>query len=216
MKAVSIFSNPNYIDLLQDNIYNSSFIANHYLSGNIGILNFTNQNSTNSKDINIENQKHIEKLRNNEFYFIRLLQESDFEDGNSNNAIEYISEQLSINSIATSVWMADFFSRYFLIEKNDEDVSGILYGLLRVIAYLNNENCFNYIKGELYLILIATFHKKNTPYLQEAGLMVVEAWRSTECLEILNKAEFTDKYIKSYAETIKKELQKELGVVSNC
>lgn len=174
------------------------------------LLGDADSNSTSSKNVEIENKKHIDTLRRNESYFIQLLFNADFEDGNTNQAIEYIDNQLKLNSIATSNWIAEFFSKYSTPEATDNENSiNIIYGLLRIIAYLNNHDCFDYIKGTLTLILRLSL-KINIPYLQEAGLMVIESWRSHDCLQILKEESFKDKYISKYADLLLQELIKEL------
>lgn len=175
------------------------------------ILNDTDNYSTSSQNIEMENKRHIDVLRRNEAYFIQLLLKSDFEDGNSNDAIEYVDKQLNINSIATSNWIAEIFSKYSLSDTVDNEVSGnVLYGLLRIIAYLNNYDCFDYIKGPLTLILKLSLNS-GVPYMQEAGLMVIESWRSLDCLKILNEEKFKDKYLSKYAELLRNELTNELS-----
>lgn len=169
----------------------------------------TDKNLTNSKDVEIENRRHIDKLRSNEFYFLQILQKSDFEDGNSNEAIEYVEKQLKINSIATSNWISELFSKYSTVEKDDVNSLNILYGLLRIIAFLNNEDCFDYIKGPMVLILKLALSSE-VLYLQEAALMVIESWRNKESLSLLEEFNPSAKYLKSYAETLKKELNEEV------
>lgn len=175
------------------------------------LLNETDNNSTSSQNIEIENKKHIDLLRRNESYFIQLLLNADFEDGNSNEAIEYIDKQLNTNSIATSNWIAEIFSKYSISEDvANENSRIILYGLLRIIAYLNNYDCFDYIKGPLMLILKISLDS-NIPYLQEAGLMVIESWRSPDCLRLLNEETFSNNYISKYSNLLRNELTEELS-----
>lgn len=128
----------------------------------------------------------------------------NFEDGNTNEAIDYISKQLDKNSIATSTWIAELFSKY----SNDNENIDILYGLLRTISYINKYDCFDYIKGSLMLILKVALLSK-LEYLQEAALMVVEVWNTSECYSLLNSVDFSNsKYIEKYANLLKKKNQK--------
>lgn len=173
---------------------------------------FSDNNSTDSQYVETENRKHIERLRNNEFYFLQVLLHSEFEDGNSNEAIAYIKEQLSINSVATSTWMAEFFVKN---QGRGNDGIEILYGLLRIIAYLNDRDCFDYIQGTLQLILQVAL-KNNAMYLQEAALMVIESWRSKDGLQLLKEVTFENPYIQKYADMIKNELTSELEDTSTC
>lgn len=184
----------------QDFFYNTNYFSQDvFLSKN---------NSTNSEAVEKENRNHIDKLRNNEFYFVQILLYSSFEDGNSNEAIEYIKEQLSINSVATSNWIAEFFVKN---QRDDDRIEiEILYGLLRIIAYLNDRDCFDYIHGVLQLVL-QTALQSDIVYLQEAALMVTEAWRDKDCLHLLKKMKFEDSYIQKYADIIKNELTSEIG-----
>lgn len=195
----------NYgLPLFPDFIYNTNcFLQDDFSSKN---------NLTNSESVEKENRNHIDKLRGNEFYFVQILLHSSFEDGNSNKAIEYIKEQLSINSVATSNWLAEFFVRN---KNKDADGIEILYGLLRIIAYLNDRDCFDYIRGTLSLILRVAL-KTDTAYLQEAALMVIESWRDKDCLHLLKEMKFKDAYIQKYVGIIKNELTSELEDNSVC
>lgn len=185
-------------------IYNTDYFSQN---------NFSSENNlTNSESVEKENRNHIDKLRNNEFYFVQILLHSSFEDGNSNEAIEYIKEQLSINSVATSNWLAEFFVKN---QQRDCDGMEILYGLLRIIAYLNDIDCFDYIRGTLVVILQAALNT-DTIYLQEAALMVIESWRNKDCLHLLKEMKFEDSYIQKYADIIKNELIQELGDSPSC
>lgn len=194
--------------------YGQGFFADFFYNTNYFSLDafFSKNNSTNSESVEKENRNHIDKLRNNEFYFVQILLYSSFEDGNSNEAIEYIKEQLSINSVATSSWMAEFFVKN---KNRDDDRIEILYGLLRIIAYLNDRDCFDYIHGNLLLIL-QTALQSDIVYLQEAALMVIESWRDNDCLYLLKRLEFEDSYIQKYADIIKNELTSELEDNSVC
>lgn len=189
---------------LLDDYYNTNYFPkNSFVSENA---------STDSQSVEAENRRHIERLRNNEFYFLQLLSHSDFEDGNSNEAISYIEEQLSINSIATSTWMAEFFDKQ---QRRGDDGIEMLYGLLRIIAYLNNTDCFNYIQGVLKLILQVAL-QNSAVYLQEAALMVIESWRSKDYLQLLKEMTFKNPYIQKYADIIKNELTSELEETATC
>lgn len=185
-------------------IYNTSYNTFVEL-----LLNDIDNNSTSSQNIEIENRKHIDYLRRNESYFIQLLLNVDYEDGNTNDAILFFEKQLNKNSIATSNWLAEIFMKYSISEAFNEKSKNILYGLLRIIAYLNNHDCFDYIKGTLTLILKTTL-ETNIPYLQEAGLMVIESWRSLDCLNLLKDFSFDDAYIIEYSKILIKELTTEL------
>ena len=203
-------------NLLLKNTYNSlsstanmfSFYQTLTTAPQIHYIPLSNK-STDTKEIEQENRKHIDKLKFREDYFINTLINTDFEDGESNEAIEFINEALE-NSMPTSLWIAELFNKYS--KGNDQLSITITYGLLRIIAYLDNKDCFNYIKSVLLLILESALNSDEI-YIQEAALMVIESWRDEESFYLIKDYNFNNsRYLKNYSDVLKNELQEELGV----
>ena len=110
----------------------------------------------------------------------------------------------------TSLWIAELFNKYS--KGNDQLSITITYGLLRIIAYLDNKDCFSYIKPVLLLILESALQSSEI-YVQEAALMVIESWRDEESFYLIKDYNFNNsRYLKNYSDVLKNELQKELGV----
>ncbi len=189
----------------QDDSFNSLYqdgITSPFLSSF-----WTSKETTDTNDVEQKNRNHIDKLKAQENTFIDILLHTDFEDGESNEATDFIYSSLEENSMPTSIWIADLFRKY---SKNMDSFSTtITYGLLRIIAYLDNKDCFNYIKSVLILILESAIHS-NIIYIQEAALMVIESWRDKDSYELIENYTFGEsKYLETYSKALKTELSQE-------
>lgn len=169
--------------------------------------------STTSESTEKKNRNFIDSLRNNKEVFLSLLYHSDFEDGESNDAIEYIKDKLSENSIATTSWLCELFSAYQIDSDNPTSSSFVAYGIMRILAYVNNEDCFGYIKGQLIQLLNSAL-TTNVSYIQEAAIMVIENWRDKDLITLLQQAVIKDTCLSSYRDSVLEELNESVNVVS--
>lgn len=200
----TIETSPKFLDLLSS-IYGQD---DDNQNGTAPFFPFiSNLNSTSTEAIELENRRHLDNLRKEESLFINMLLQSDFEDGFTNDAIEYINEALK-NSFATCMWIAELFEKYS--KRTDEKAKNVIYGLLKIIAFLGNHNCFDYVKSVLLLILRAAMHS-GQDYMQEAALMVIESWHSHEALDLLSENDYAaSPYIRKYIAALKRDFLTEM------
>ena len=82
---------------------------------------------------------------------------------------------------------------------------GLIEGLLRTISLVTE-------KGDeaILLPIVISGLRSNNISEQEAAIMVVEEWRTKECLEALQISSFDSKMVENYAIKVMEELKKEL------
>lgn len=156
--------------------------------------------STSNVDINRVNEVFNRMLQDRTSSFVWNLKHCDFEDGISNPVIDEVKEYLSKNRYVTITWLHTIYSKYL----RDEVV---LAALLRVVAMSVDVS----YSDTLLPMVIAGL---NAPYskTQEAALMVIEEWRTKQCLNALNTyLNGTSRLIERYAKDVKTELEEELG-----
>ena len=127
-----------------------------------------------------------------------LLKHTDFEDGMNNAAIDYVRIFLKKNYFVTISWLNIIYSE----NQNDQE---ILSALLRVIAMTIKKEDSN----KLLPLVKAGLNEQNVN-TQESAIIVIEQWRTKECLLALESTKFESRMIKEYADEVKKELIKEL------
>lgn len=159
-----------------------------------------NYNSTSTEDSFLVQLKKLEVLNQETPRFISLLHHTDFEDGMSNPAIEFVDKLFTKSPSLLVTWL---YSVYACANKD----SIVIDGLLRIIAFI--EMPYAFMKSFLPMIELAL--NNSTINCQESAVMLCEVWRTSECLELLKHTTYTDPLIQSYAESIILELIKELG-----
>lgn len=97
---------------------------------------------------------------------------------------------------------------YSIYEKCKGDDGYILSGLIRIIA-----DIVNVADQSRFLPIITSGLTHKSGMVQEASIMVIEEWRTKECLDALSKVSFSSFWIKDYAGKVKEELEKELRVI---
>lgn len=154
--------------------------------------------STSQPNINLQNRKFLDFLRTKEAYFVTLLHRCDFEDGMSNDAIEFVRQNMHANESVTCNWLNEIYGRY----QNDRQV---LCGILRTVSFLHVRNY-----DATFTPMIIASLKDSSEECQEAALMLVETIRSKECLTAVRNTHFDSLWIKDYADNIVRELTDEL------
>ena len=150
--------------------------------------------STDSNDIEMQNRKVFAQLQKYTLTFVRLLKRTDFEDGISDVVEDFIKS----NSFVTYSWLSTIYSNY---QKN----AVVLAGLLRIIELtIRNEDV------DILLPIVKAGLSDKSSMVQEAAIMVIEQWRTKNCLEALETATFHSKMIEVYANQIIEELKEEL------
>lgn len=169
-------------------------------------LNFTFDNqqtsllidSTDSKDITVAFEHYLTKFQESEANFIYTLTHSYFEDGMDNDAISALKSYFDLSPYPAISWFATLFNSH-LQEPN------ITYRLLRCICDRTyskySKNLISFVRGSL--------NDKNIE-VQEAAIMVLERWRTKECLDVIESTKYVNPLLEDYANTLKEELREEL------
>ena len=155
--------------------------------------------STRANDINKLNQEDLEYFRTRSDEVANAILRTDFEDGMDNDVTELIRSYIKKNKSAAYNWLNELYSKNL---KN----SSLIEGLLRTLAMVTERGDEN----SLLPIVIAGLRSGVTSE-QEAAIMVIEEWRTKECLDALKTSLFTPGWIKTYAEKVMKELEEEVS-----
>ena len=159
----------------------------------------SNEN-TRISDINVANQQFRQFLDSQTKDFIRMLTWSDFEDGMENDVTRQVGKYMGQNRYVTYCWLHKIFNE-------NRSKPNITSGILRSLAMVVNKNDAD-IMLSMVTSGIASQHSED----QEAAIMVVEKWRTKECLEALLNTTFGSDWVKEYAMQVIEELKKELAV----
>lgn len=158
--------------------------------------------ATDTFDINRINREFLSVLEGLTPRFLAGLRREVFEDGMDNDSIAIVREFMNQNEIATYIWLHRLFSRY----ENDRE---IVTGLLRIISMTVKREDFD----SLLPIVMAALRSHNADE-QEAAVMVIEEWRTKNCLSLLEEALenniFKSPMLHGYASEVYAELQEEL------
>ncbi len=154
---------------------------------------------TRSVDVNKLNRDDLEFFRMFSDDVVRAIMTTDFEDGMGNDVTELIQSFMRRNKFITYNWLNELYG------KNIENPS-FVEGLLRVLAIVTE-------KGEetILMPLVVAGLRSDHSAEQEAAIMVIEEWRTKECLDALKTSSFVSGWVRRYAEKVEKELVEELG-----
>lgn len=155
--------------------------------------------STNTIDINSVNRAYRNQLSEETETFVEDLIRMDFEDGMENFLTDEVKGYIQENALATYSWLNHIYSSN---QKNEDVVAG----LLRIIAMDVEEEDYD----DLLPIVKAGLCDLGVK-AQEAAVMVIEKWRTKNCLDALQTANIQSLWIRSYAKKVELELIKELS-----
>lgn len=155
--------------------------------------------STSSIDINKVNQADLEFFRMRSKEVVDAIVNTDFEDGMENDVTELIHSYIDRNKSAAYNWLHELYSKNFTN-------TVLVEGLLRTLVLVTEKGDEN----SLLPIVIAGL-RSGVSSEQEAAIMVTEEWRTKECLDALRTVQFASGWIKTYADKVIKELEKEIG-----
>lgn len=157
--------------------------------------------STGVDDINKANQEYLDYLRSRTEEIAISISHTVFDDGMDNDVTLLIKSFAKKNKSVTYNWLNELYSKNL---NNPIVIHGILRSIA-MITELGDENV-------LLPIVVASLRSDNS-LEQEAAIMVVEEWRTKECLDaICSVPTFSSKIITDYANMVKEELKEELGV----
>lgn len=154
--------------------------------------------STDSIDINQINEDFYKFLDKHSSVFVWTLKHTDFEDGIENAPIIEVMNYIRINRFVTFSWLHSIYS-------NNQKDSDVIAALLRIIGMTVENEDFD----KLLPLVKAGLSDKSTK-AQEAAIMVIEQWRSKNCLDAIQTAQFQSQWIREYAKQIELELKMEL------
>lgn len=192
------------------NLYDTILSAQKYFEDDSYIV--AQKASTDTADMRKMEEILAEKFKKDTPFFISILKYVDFEDGYSNNAIEFVSKKFEESPFVASVWLGNVFNQCYVgAEFNNIGRNELLFGILRIVAYLNDKEYFGHIQENLSNLVLLGLKEDDTS-IQDAALMVIENWRDEKSFDMLNSVDFSQSILKNYAEKLKSELKTELSL----
>lgn len=158
--------------------------------------------STSDEDIRKADITYLNALLNISDKIVYLILHSHFEDGMANPATETVRYIFYSRPYIAANWICMLFSAN---QNNDRIISG----LLRIISTFDK----NY--SSIFIPLVRSGLSDKSPLIQESAIMVIEEWRTEECLSALECTNLTSQWIKEYAESVIDELKEELMRYAN-
>lgn len=159
----------------------------------------TNTETTRVADVNKANHEYLEYLRTRTDEIANAISRTEFEDGMDNDITLLIRTFAKTNKSATYNWLDELYSKNL-------NRSSVVQGILRSLAMITERGDENI----LLPIVVAGLRSGNSAE-QEAAIMVIEEWRTKECLDaICSVTRFSSEIIADYAKMVIKELKEEL------
>ena len=163
------------------------------------IIRRTSKDSTSSADLNRMNEEFHSSLSKRTQTFVWTLQHIDFEDGVENDIIKEVEGYIKTNRFVTYLWLHSIYSN------NPKDID-VLAGLLRIIGMTVEKE-----DTDMLLTMVKAGISDYQSKTQEAALMVIEQWRTRNCLIAIETApSFNSSWLCDYAKQIESELNEEL------
>ena len=156
--------------------------------------------NTRVDDINQVNEQFSLYLDSQTDSFISTLIWTDFEDGIENEITRQVIEYMEQNRYVTFCWLNRIFN-------SNREKPTITSGLLRTLAMVVNPSDAN-IMLSMVATGVASVHSED----QEAAIMVIEKWRTKECLDAMLNTTYGSDWVREYAMQVVAELKEELGV----
>lgn len=154
--------------------------------------------NTKSNDINKENERFLSFLESRSQDFIQSLVWGDFEDGMENDITRQVSAYMRRNRFVTYCWLNKIFS-------DNRSKPIVTSGILRTLVMVVNRKDAGYMLP----MVIGGLASKHTED-QEAAIMVIEKWRTKECLDAMLNTTYGSDWVKEYAMQVIEELREEL------
>lgn len=156
--------------------------------------------STETRDINAINDKFLNTLRERTDSYVKLIVRTDFEDGMTNDAVEEARSYYLQNKSVTINWFGEIYSKN---QRNAIVISGLLRIISMIVLVSDSASLIPIVKCGL---------SDNSSIAQESALMVIEVWRTKECLDAIKTSNFEFSWINDYAQKVVSELEKELSL----
>lgn len=168
-----------------------------YVSGGVYVL--PNDN-TRTEDITKENVRFNAFLDGRSSEFLQELIYSDFEDGVENEITRLVKDYVKSNKYVTYCWIQKLFNQ----NRSNPVVTS---GILRILGMVVDVSDAAFLMTMVCAGLVSV-HTED----QEAAIMVVEKWRTRECLEAMRNTHYGSAWVKEYAMQVINELRQELKV----
>lgn len=153
---------------------------------------------TSTEAINLKNEQDRDYFNSQAYRFQFVLRHTVFEDGMENDATMLFDQMLHKNYFVAIYWLQEFWAEH-------QDDPAIFEGIVRLIGRIEDKAYWK----PLMSIVRSGLTDKSKP-VQESAIMVVESWRTLSCYYALKHTQFTEGWIKDYAEEVLLELEDEL------
>ena len=198
-KTISGLSIPSvYIPLMDEDVVDEELVP-FSSDDNTEVVVSLADYSTRAVDVNKLNYEDLEYYRTRSKEMVDAMANTDCEDGMDNDVTELMKAFIRRNKFATYIWLNELYSQNL---KNLPFVEG----LLRTIAMVTEKGD----ETSLLPIVVAGLRSQESSE-QEAAIMVVEEWRTKDCLDAMKTANFGDGWLKTYADKVMNELEKDLA-----
>lgn len=155
--------------------------------------------NTSATDINKTNQEYLEYLRTRTEEVASAIAHTEFEDGMDNDVTLLVKDFARMNKSATYNWLDELYSKNL-------NRSIVVEGILRTLAMITEKGDEN-----ILLPIVVAGLRSEVSAEQEAAIMVIEEWRTKECLEAIRSVhKFASDMIEDYAKMVADELEEEL------
>lgn len=156
--------------------------------------------NTNAEDINKANQEYLDYLRTRTDEVASGILHTDFEDGMDNDVTLLVKSFARKNKSATYNWLDELYSKNL-------NNSTVVEGILRTLAMITEKGDEN-----ILLPIVVAGLRSEVSVEQEAALMVIEEWRTKECMEAIRSVHrYASDIIEDYAMMVLGELEEELA-----
>lgn len=156
--------------------------------------------NTRVDDINLANEQFRQFLDSQTSGFVSTILLTDFEDGMQNEVTRLVSEYMEKNRYVTYCWLNKIFNDY-------RSRPSVTSSLLRTLAMVVNVN-----DADIMLSMVTSGISSQHSEDQEAAIMVIEKWRTKECLDAMLNTTYGSDWVREYAMQVASELKEELGV----
>ena len=156
------------------------------------------EDSTTAKSMEQKDERDKEYFDSQADAFKLLCHTTTFEDGYRNALTNRFDEFYDLNPTVSLIWLYSFYN------KNQKDDS-VREGILRILSFIDNAEV-----RDIMLTMVKTSLNDINPSIQEVAMMVIENWRTAECLAALETTQFANPWMKDYSKKIIAELKVEL------
>ncbi len=147
------------------------------------------------RELNSNLMNELEK-KSPEFKYI--LHHTTFEDGYTNEAIDFFYKIYEKDHYISMLWLQGVY-----VDNQNDPL--VVEGILRILSFSDD----TIVKKFMIPLVKASFNHPSLD-IQETAIMVAETWRNQACLEALETSLFASPYMQMYSQKVIKELKEEL------